>query len=110
MRWGRSTTRDLPRASSPRRARLRAVATPCVIAVVAAFMVGDRQLPVPTILAGGPASTAPAAPTAPVSVPPGLHVPGSRDVRSPASVSPSDALPAGLGRQAVPDAAMTAYQ
>jgi Transglycosylase SLT domain len=90
---------------------MRALATPCVVAVVAAFMVSDGRVPEQAVLADGPASPAPSARmTPPVTVPPGVHAPGSHVVRSPASVSPADLFPAGLGLQSIPEPALAAYQ
>ncbi len=90
---------------------MRALATPCAVAVVAAFMVADGQVPQQAVLADGPAPpTAPAAVTPPATVPPGVHLPGTRAVRSPASVSPPDTFPAGLGLQSIPEPALAAYQ
>ena len=87
---------------------MRALATPCVVAVVAAFMVADGRVPDQAVLAGGPVAPAPLTP--PATVPPGVHVPGSHVVRSPASVSPPDTFPAGLGLQSIPEPALAAYQ
>ncbi len=90
---------------------MRALATPCVVAVAAAFMVADGQVPEQAVLADGPASPSATAPVAPpATVPPGVHLPGTRAVRSPASVSPPDTFPAGLGLQSIPEPALAAYQ
>lgn len=90
---------------------MRALATPCVVAVVAAFMVADGRVHEQAVLADGPASTsAPATVAPPATVPPGVHIPGTRAVRSPASVSPPDTFPAALGLQAIPEPALAAYQ
>jgi membrane-bound lytic murein transglycosylase B len=90
---------------------MRALATPCVVAVVAAFMVADGQVPERAVLAAGPvAASSPATVTPPATVPPGVRVPGAKVVRSPASVSPPDTFPAGLGLQSIPLPALTAYQ
>ena len=111
MKRGRSTTRDPSPGSHRRRARLRVVATPCVVAVVAAFLVGDRHLSDHAVLAAGPAALSPAAPvTAPPTVAPDAPGPGASDVRTPASVSDSDTLPPGLGTQSIPEPALAAYQ
>jgi len=89
---------------------MRALATPCVVAVVAAFMVSDGRVPVQTVLAAGPGAPALAGPvTAPATLAPGAQVPGSHALQAPASVSAAASLP-GLGQQSIPQPALVAYQ
>jgi hypothetical protein len=95
-----------------RRARMRSMAAPCVVAVVAAFMVSDGHGSM-AILASSPVAPLPpaqqAAPATLAPTPSTPAAPSTPAVHGPASDSKPSGLP-GLGQQTVPETALAAYQ
>ncbi len=77
-------------------------------------MVGGARVPNQSLLADGPTPSGPVAEGGgteqPVTVPQGFHIPGASDVRVPASVSAPDSPASAVSAQAIPEAALAAYQ
>ena len=114
MAGGTGSTRAPSRTHRGRR-RFRAAATPWLVAGLAAALVGGARVPNQSLLADGPTPSGPVGEGGgieqPVTVPQGFHIPGASDVRAPASVSaPDSPASALLGAQAIPEAALAAYQ
>ena len=109
---GGSNNRATSRTHRGRR-RFRAAATPWFVAAVAAALVGGGRVPDANVLADGPTPSNQADTSVaeqPVTVPQGFAIPGSGDVKAPASVSGPGTPPAGISAQSIPGAALAAYQ